>query len=70
MPFMHSESPAIHEVAMELFEKNGEQANLDFEIKYKNIIDRFGHYPHRNNVLGRVSTEEEIELLKQKNSGF
>ena len=55
---------------MELFEKNGEQANLDFEIKHKNIIDRFGHYPHRNNVLGRVSTEEEIEFLKQKDAGF
>lgn len=60
MPFMHSESPAIHEVAMELFEKNGEQANLDFEIKHKNIIERFGRYPHRNGVLGRVSTVEEI----------
>ena len=55
---------------MELFEKNGEQANLDFEIKHKNIIGRFGRYPHRNDVLGRVSIEEEIEFLKQKDLGF
>jgi uncharacterized protein (DUF924 family) len=70
MPYMHSESPKIHEVAVELFRRNGIQGNLDFELKHKAIIERFGRYPHRNGMLGRASTEEEIEFLKQPGSGF
>ena len=70
LPFMHSESLAIHDVAMQLYRKNGIQGNLDFEIRHKNIIERFGRYPHRNAVLGRVSTHEEIEFLKQPGFGF
>ena len=70
MPFMHSESLKIHEVAVELFRKNGIVGNLDFELKHKAIIERFGRYPHRNGILGRESTQEEIEFLKQPGSGF
>ena len=70
MPYMHSESLKIHEIAVDLFRRNGIQGNLDFEIKHKNIIERFGRYPHRNGILGRVSTEEEIEFLTQPGSGF
>lgn len=44
--------------------------NLDFEKKHKVIIDRFGRYPHRNAVLGRNSTTEELEFLTQPNSSF
>lgn len=70
MPYMHSESKAIHEVAMRLFEANGIQNNFEFERKHKAIIDRFGRYPHRNAILGRSSTEEEIEFLKLPGSSF
>jgi uncharacterized protein (DUF924 family) len=70
MPFMHSESLLIHEVAVALYQKNGVQSNLDFEIKHKNIIERFGRYPHRNHILGRLSTDEEIEFLTQPGSSF
>lgn len=70
MPFMHSESKVIHEEALKLFEALGNPINLDFEKKHKVIIDRFGRYPHRNEVLGRPSTAEEIEFLKQPNSSF
>lgn len=70
MPFMHSESLLIHEIAVDLFQRNGIKGNLDFEIKHKYIIERFGRYPHRNRVLGRASTAEEIEFLKQPGSGF
>ena len=70
MPFMHSESIKIHELAVELFRKNGIQSNLDFELKHKQIIDRFGRYPHRNNTLGRQSTPEELEFLEQPDSAF
>lgn len=70
MPFMHSESWVIHERAMELFKAPGLEHNLEFEIKHKEIIDRFGRYPHRNKLLGRVSTPEEKEFLKQPGSSF
>lgn len=70
MPYMHSESPAIHTEAVELFSANGVQDNLDFEQRHKAIIDRFGRYPHRNAILGRPSTEEELQFLLQPGSHF
>lgn len=70
MPFMHSESAAIHEVAVRLFTANGIEGNLDYELQHKAIIDRFGRYPHRNAILGRVSTTEELVFLKQPGSNF
>lgn len=70
MPYMHSESAAIHETALELFGQPGAEYNYDFELKHKAIIDRFGRYPHRNAVLGRESTEAELEFLKLPGSSF
>jgi len=70
MPYMHSESLLIHEIAVDLFQRNGIKGNLDFEFRHKNIIETFGRYPHRNSILGRVSTAEEIKFLKQPGSGF
>lgn len=70
LPFMHSESKRIHEWGERLFRDNGLQDNYDFELKHKAIIDRFERYPHRNEILGRVSTAEEIEFLKQPGSRF
>ncbi|HEY8100201.1 MAG TPA: DUF924 family protein [Burkholderiaceae bacterium] len=70
MPYMHSESRKIHVVAEKLFRESTPADNLDFELKHKAIIDRFGRYPHRNKLLGRVSTMEEIEFLKQPGSRF
>ena len=70
MPFMHSESRAIHEVALSLFSQKGLEGNLNFEKRHKEIIDRFGRYPHRNEILGRVSSEEELAFLKQPGSSF
>lgn len=70
MPFMHSESRKIHDVAAALFRKHGNASALDFEMRHKAIIDKFGRYPHRNAILGRESTLEEIEFLKQPGSGF
>lgn len=70
LPFMHSESPLIHQEAVKLYESLGSANDLEFELKHKAIIDRFGRYPHRNQILGRESTAEEIEFLKQPNSAF
>ncbi|MFK5893548.1 MAG: DUF924 family protein [Pseudomonadota bacterium] len=70
LPLMHSESKEIHKQALEIYQKHGVQGSLDFEIKHKAIIDRFGRYPHRNKVLNRKSSAEEIEFLKGPGSGF
>ena len=70
MPFMHSESLAIHRVAVKLFRKNGILSNYQYELKHKTIIERFGRYPHRNQILGRDSTPEELEFLQQPGSRF
>jgi len=70
MPFMHSESLIIHEQAVKLFSTEGLEDNLRFELKHKAIIEKFGRYPHRNEVLGRQSTKEEIDFLKLPGSSF
>ena len=70
MPYMHSESALIHEQALTLFAQPGMENNLDFERRHKAIIDRFGRYPHRNAVLGRTSTPEELAFLSELGSSF
>jgi uncharacterized protein (DUF924 family) len=70
LPFMHSESKVIHQEAVVLFSQKGLEMGLEFELKHKAIIDRFGRYPHRNDILGRKSTQEEIEFLKKQDSSF
>ena len=70
MPYMHSESRVVHAEAERLFKDFANDYNYQFELKHKAIIDRFGRYPHRNAILGRESTAEEVEFLKQPNSSF
>lgn len=70
MPFMHSESQIIHQEALKLFNQKGLEENYQFEIKHKKIIDLFGRYPHRNKILNRKSTKEEIEFLQGPDSSF
>ncbi|NNF47959.1 MAG: DUF924 domain-containing protein [Desulfofustis sp.] len=70
MPFMHSESLLIHEQAEALYRRSGDQSSLEYELKHKKIIERFGRYPHRNEILGRESTEEEKEFLREPGSSF
>lgn len=71
MPFMHSEELKDHAMATELFSsREGLSNNLKAEYAHKDIIERFGRYPHRNKTLGRKSTDEEIKFLKQPNSSF
>ncbi|MCK9564397.1 MAG: DUF924 domain-containing protein [Bacteroidales bacterium] len=70
LPYMHSESLLIHDIAVELFRANGIESNLHFEILHRDIIARFGRYPHRNAILGRESTQEELAFLQQPDSSF
>lgn len=70
MPYMHSESPLIHRLAVKLFAAPGMEDNFDFELRHQAIIERFGRYPHRNSILGRESTAAELEFLGTPGSGF
>lgn len=75
MPLMHSEDLADQEQCVELFRALAEDAAdesvaLDFAIRHRDIIARFGRFPHRNAVLGRESTPEEVEFLKEPDSSF
>lgn len=81
MPLMHAEDMALQDEGLRLFEKLIEAAedepsrnvlenNLSFMRAHRAIIERFGRFPHRNELLGRESTEEELEFLKGPNSSF
>lgn len=70
MPFMHSESRVVHAEAERLFAQWAPGSSHDFELRHKAIVDRFGRYPHRNALLGRPSTPEELAFLQQPGSSF
>ena len=70
LPYMHSESRSIHVQAEHLYREWAPENNYRFEVRHKEIIDRFGRYPHRNTILNRESTIEELEFLKQPGSSF
>ncbi|MCK9380629.1 MAG: DUF924 domain-containing protein [Sulfuritalea sp.] len=77
LPFEHSESLLEQERAVALFaglsrEMQNEtfDSAYDYALRHREVIARFGRFPHRNAILGRVSTTEEIEFLKQPGSSF
>ena len=70
MPFMHSESLADHDIGLPLFEQYCAGGTLEFERRHREIIERFGRYPHRNEILGRESTVEELAFLGGPGSSF
>jgi uncharacterized protein (DUF924 family) len=74
LPFEHSESLADQELALALFDRMRHEPGMglayEFALKHWEVILRFGRFPHRNAALGRVSSSEELEYLKQPGSGF
>ena len=76
MPFEHAEDARMQEKSVTLFaelahDNNGDFAGaLDFAHKHRGVIARFGRFPHRNAILGRASTPEELAFLSQPGSGF
>ena len=70
MPYMHSESPLIHAQAVQLFAQPGLEDGLSFELRHQAIITRFSRYPHRNALLGRTSSAEELAFLTEAGSSF
>jgi uncharacterized protein (DUF924 family) len=73
MPFEHSERLLDQYESVRLFERlaaDGLEAPLDWARRHFDVIRQFGRFPHRNAILGRTSTPEEVEFLKQPGSGF
>jgi uncharacterized protein (DUF924 family) len=71
LPFEHCEDIAIQRRSVELFRRNvGPGMFLDYAQRHLDVVERFGRFPHRNQILGRRSTEEELEFLKQPGSAF
>jgi len=70
MPMMHSENLAVQDAALPLFNNYASKKDYEYAKKHREIIARFGRFPHRNVILGRKSTNEELEFLKQPRSSF
>lgn len=70
MPLMHSEDLAVQENALPLFERFSDPRTADFARRHRDVIARFGRFPHRNAALGRVSSAEELAFLQTPGSRF
>ena len=70
IPMMHSEDIRVQEASLPLFERHTNARVLEYAVRHRDIIARFGRYPHRNTILGRDSTEEELAFLTQPGSSF
>jgi uncharacterized protein (DUF924 family) len=74
LPYEHSEDAAVQERSLELFSTlatdTGDRSPYEWAEKHAAIVRRFGRYPHRNAILGRASTPDEIDFLKQPGSSF
>ena len=74
LPFEHSENIEHQRQSVKLFATLGDDpdksATLDYAIRHYYVISRFGRFPHRNKILGRETTSEEAEFLKQPGSSF
>jgi uncharacterized protein (DUF924 family) len=70
MPLMHAEDLAVQEAALPLFERFSDPRTADFARRHRDVIARFGRFPHRNAALGRVSSAEELAFLQTPGSGF
>ena len=74
LPYEHSEELAVQRRSLVLFEglrfSSDCAGNIDYAYRHYDIIHRFGRFPHRNAVIGRTSTPEEVEFLRQPGSGF
>ena len=70
MPMMHSEDIDIQDRSLPLFKELTGEMTYDYAVKHRNIVARFDRFPHRNAILGRPSSDEELEFLKQPGSSF
>ncbi|WP_455196917.1 DUF924 family protein [Kaarinaea lacus] len=68
MPLMHSENIVDQDLSVQLFEAAGLTENLRFANHHRDIVQRFGRFPHRNKILGRTSTQAELDYLTSKDA--
>ncbi|TWG94873.1 uncharacterized protein (DUF924 family) [Mesorhizobium sp. J18] len=64
LPFQHSEELGDQERSVQLFEAIGDEEGIRYAVEHRDIIARFGRFPHRNKALQRKSTEEELSFLE------
>ncbi len=70
LPLEHSEDLKDQELCVSLFEAMGNKNDLNYAHAHKEIIEKFGRFPHRNSILRRKNTPEEEEYLKDPEAGF
>ena len=70
LPLEHSENLADQELCVQLYTELGNDKDTRYAVMHRDIIRRFGRFPHRNEALGRNSTAEELAFLNQPNSSF
>ncbi|MEP9357285.1 DUF924 family protein [Sphingomonas sp. KR3-1] len=70
LPLEHAEDKAMQALSIEKFESLGDAYLLGFAEKHAEVIAKFGRFPSRNAALGRESTAEELEFLKQDGAGW
>jgi uncharacterized protein (DUF924 family) len=70
LPFQHSEDRADQALSVELFAQLGNAEWTRFALEHQAIIDRFGRFPHRNAILNRDSSADEVECLQQRQDWF
>ena len=70
IPLMHAEDLSVQESALPLFERFSDARTADFARRHRDVIARFGRFPHRNALLGRVSSAEELAFLQTPGSRF
>ncbi|WP_234843494.1 DUF924 family protein, partial [Sinorhizobium meliloti] len=70
MPFEHSENLTDQTMSVKLFTELGDASYLDYAIRHRDVIERFGRFPHRNGILARMSSAAEEEYLAQPGAGF
>lgn len=70
LPFEHSENLADQTMSVKLFTKLGDANYLDYAIRHREVIERFGRFPHRNGIVGRASTPAEEAYLAEPGAGF
>ena len=70
VPMMHSEILDIQEKSLPLFKKYTNQRVYQFALRHRNVIKRFGRFPHRNKILDRLSSQQEIKFLEEPGSSF
>ena len=70
MPFEHAEDVYAQQESVRLFEALGDDQYLGYAEAHRRVVERFGRFPHRNGLLGRESTPEEVAFMEEHGKGF